>query len=147
MPENLSMPNPENTNDEQSRWDSLDEDTKWLEAQAEKAKEQGDEQTLQKIGRYLEQNAQIAAMLTQEETIPEQPMEEAPGTEAELEGTEISANDLMGEEQKAQSKRYERTFQNPDGTIISISADTEEELYDKIREQNEANREAYGRGA
>ena len=53
----------------------------------------------------------------------------------------------MGEEQKAQSTRYERTFQNPDGTIISIRADTEEELYDKIREQNEANREAYGRGA
>lgn len=57
----------------------------------------------------------------------------------------IEAQDTISEEQKAQSKSYERTFQNPDGSITHITAKTQEELNEKIREQAEANREAFSR--
>ena len=63
----------------------------------------------------------------------------------EDEGTPITAEETTGPAEQAQSRRYIHRFENPDGTIVTIEADTEEELRENIREQNEANREAFSR--
>jgi hypothetical protein len=115
-------------------WDDLAEEMDWLEEQAEKAKEKGDEATLQKIGKYISQNQEWMQRIL-DKVAPDE----------EDEGTPITAEETTGPAEQAQSKRYVRRFENPDGTVVTIEADTEEELRDKIREQNEANREAFSR--
>lgn len=115
-------------------WDDLAEEMDWLEEQAEKAKEKGDEATLQKIGNYISQNQEWMQRIL-DKVAPDE----------EDEGTPITAEETTGPTEQAQSKRYVRRFENPDGTIVTIEADTEEELQEKIREQNEANREAFSR--
>ena len=61
--------------------------------------------------------------------------------------TRISADatDTASEEKKAGAHIYERTVQNPDGSITHITAETQEEFNEKIKEQAEANREAFSR--
>ena len=110
-------------------WDSLAEDMNWLEDQAAN----GDEATKEKAQKYIKAN--IARMNEILKTL---------SAEDEHENA-IEAQDTISEEQKAQSKSYERTFQNPDGSITHITAKTQEELNEKIREQAEANREAFSR--
>jgi uncharacterized protein with von Willebrand factor type A (vWA) domain len=112
-----------------NEWDSLAEDMNWLEDQATN----GDEATKEKAQKYIKAN--IARMNEILETLSAEDKHE----------NAIEAQDTISEEQKAQSKSYERTFQNPDGSITHITAKTQEELNEKIREQAEANREAFSR--
>ncbi len=117
-----------------SRWNDIEEDTKWLEQQAEIATEKGDEATLQKIGKYLEQNQKIMQILNGE-TAEETAEETIETTDAII----TDATETQSEAQQEQSKAYEREFINPDGTIVNISADTQEEFKEKVAEQNAAN--------
>lgn len=121
------------------RWDDIAKDSEWLQKQAEIAKEKGDEATLQKIGRYLQQNKEIMDSILNDTN-----EDDAKAAEA-ADATAIEATDTASEEKEADAHIYERTIQNPDGTITHISADTQEEFKEKIREQAEANREAFSR--
>ena len=121
------------------RWDAIADDTNWLQKQAEIAKEKGDEATLQKIGRYLKQNDEIMSSILDDIDEDDAKAAEAAGA------TVIDATDTASEEKKAGAHIYERTVQNPDGSITHITAETKEEFDEKIKEQAEANREAFSR--
>ena len=121
------------------RWDAIADDTNWLQKQAEIAKEKGDEATLQKIGRYLKQNEEIMSSILDDIDEDDAKAAEAAGA------TVIEATDTASEEKKAGAHIYERTVQNPDGSITHITAETQEEFNEKIKEQAEANREAFSR--
>lgn len=121
------------------RWDDIAKDSEWLQKQAEIAKEKGDEATLQKIGKYLKQNEEIMSSILNDIDEDDAKAAEAAGA------TVIEANDTASEEKQAGAHIYERTVQNPDGSITHITAETQEEFNEKLREQAEANREAFSR--
>lgn len=127
-------------------WDNLAEDINWIEERAAN----GDEATKAKAQEYIKTNItrmnKILETLSAEDA-PEKTIEaqETFSDEEKAQSKRIKAQETISDEEKAQSTPYERTIQNPDGTITHISADTQEEFEEKIREQAEANREAFSR--